>query len=167
MKLDVTVPAGLDPYVAGLFSVMEFGRPRLLRAIQGLTPAQLAAMAPGFVNSIASLALHIAANELEFAHLIMGTPVPEELKSEFLLDRPETVPVAEGETAKSLTEKLERSRAYLMERLATVSQADLDREVSVGSDQTATVRWLLALIPHHQSNHVGQILRLKKLVTEA
>jgi hypothetical protein len=165
MKMDVTVPTGLDPYIAGIVTPLEFGRASLKRVITGLTPEQLAATAPGFANSIATLVLHVAGYEIVCAHRILGTPVPDELEPEFLLDRPQNpIPVAEGETVESLTAKMDKSRAYLMDALAKVTPADLDREVPLGPDRAATVRWVLGLIPHHQSDHAGQVLLLKKLV---
>jgi uncharacterized damage-inducible protein DinB len=168
MKLDLTVPAGLDPYVAGAVSPLEFGRKRLQSVIEGLTPEQLAATFPGFANSIATLAVHIAGYEFVCAHRIAGTPVPDEIKTAFLLDKPmNPLPVAEGETAESLIARLERSRAYLLEHLAKVTAADLDRECALGPERTATVRWVLGLISYHQNEHLGQILLLKKLVTQA
>lgn len=166
MKIDIAVPGGLDPYVTGVVSTMELGRRNLLRTLEGLTPAQLTATAPGFANSIASLVLHVAGYELVCTHRIAGGAVPDALKAEYLLDRGQTVPVAEGETAESLTAKLERSRAYLLERLAKVTQADLDREFAMGPERSATVRWALALLSYHQSEHLGQMILLKKLVTQ-
>lgn len=165
MKLDVAVPSGLDPYVSGILTPLDFGRKRLQSLIEGLTPEQLAATAPGFANSIATLAVHIAGYEFVCAHRIAGTPVPDELKVAFLLDRPmNPLPVAEGETAESLVKRLEQSHSYLLEHLATVTGADLDRECAMGPERTATVRWVLGLLSYHQNEHLGQIILLKKLV---
>lgn len=165
MKLDVVVPSGLDPYVSGILTPLEFGRKRLVSLIEGLTPEQLAATAPGFANSIATLAVHIAGYEFVCAHRIAGTPVPDELKAAFLLDKPmNPLPVAEGETAESLVKRLEQSHAYLLEHLGKVTEADLDREFPMGPERTGTVRWVLGLISYHQNEHLGQIILLKKLV---
>lgn len=165
MKLDLTVPTDLHPYIAGIATAMEFGRAALKRNLQGLTPEQLSATAPGFANSIATLVVHLAGYEIVCAHRILGTPMPDELKVEFLRDQPQTpIPAAVGETADTLVNKLDRSRAYLMKVLATVTPDDLDREFQLGPDRSATVRWVLGLIPYHQDEHLGQILLLKKLV---
>lgn len=167
MLLDLAVPAGLDPYVAGVVSTLTFARPRMLKVLEGLTPEQLMATAPGFANSLSSLALHVAGYEIVCAHRISGTPVPAELKPDFLLDRQGTVPVAEGETADSLTAKLERSRAHLLAELAKLTAADLEREFGMGPERTGTVRWVLGLLPYHQSEHLGQMILLRKLVAQA
>ncbi len=167
MKLDLTIPTQLHPYIAGVVTPMEFGRAALKRNLQGLTPEQLSATAPGFANSVATLAVHVAGYEIVCAHRILGTPMPDQLKAEFLRDQPQNpIPVATGETVESLTEKLDRSRAYLMNVLAALTPDDLDRTFEMGAERTATVRWLLGLIPYHQDEHLGQILLLKKLVTQ-
>ncbi len=167
MKLDLTIPADIHPYVAGIVTPMEFGRNALKRNLQGLTPEQLAATAPGFGNSIATLVVHLAGYEIVCAHRILGTPMPEELKVEFLWDQPQNpIPAPVGETVETLVDKLDRSREYLLKVLATVTPADLDREFQMGPERTATVRWLLGLIPYHQDEHVGQIILLRKLVTQ-
>jgi hypothetical protein len=167
MKLDLIIPTDLHPYVAGIVTAMEFGRAALKRTLQGLTPEQLAATAPGFANSIATLVVHLAGYEIVCAHRILGTPMPDELKPEFLRDRPQNpIPVAIGETVETLIDKLDRSRAYLVKILATVTPDDLEREFQMGPERTATVRWLLGLIPYHQDEHLGQMLLLKKLVSQ-
>lgn len=163
MKLDVAVPAGLDPFVAGAVLPLEFGYLRVQKLIEGLTPEQLAATAPGFANSIASLVVHVAGYEITCAHRITGTAVPEAFKPVYLMDRP-AVAVAEGETVESLTTKMAEARAYLLKTLAGVKAADLDREFAMGPERTGTVRWVLGLLSYHQNEHLGQIILLKKLV---
>lgn len=119
----------------------------------------------GFANSIATLVLHIYGTEAGIAHRLAGETMSDELKAEFLLNLPQRpLPAATGETAESLLAKLNKGRSILMERLGQITEADLDRELPLGLERTATVRWLLTLLSAHQSIHAGQILLLKKLV---
>lgn len=156
------MPADLHPFVAGVASSLDFGL-RWLKGIVGdLTPEQLAKKPAGFHNSIATLIVHTAGSEIYYAHRLAGTEVPDDLKREYLLDKPlSPLPEPVGETAESLTAKMVKARAVLLGAMAGVSEADLAREAGFGPDQQG-VRWVLSLLPNHQAMHLGQILVIKQ-----
>lgn len=167
MKMEVVVPAGLDGFMAGIASDLEFGRQQLVRHLTGLTTEQLEAVPPGLTNSIATLVVHICATEVAFAYRLKGEQVPDELKPTYLLgQQQDRLPVAQGESVESLMEKMRQSRAILLETLAALQGADLDEELPVGPDRTATRRWFLALLPYHQAWHLGHLFMMKKLITQ-
>jgi len=162
MRADLSVPADLSPFVAGVAASLDFGSRWLKGLVGELTPEQLAKEPAGFRNSIATLVVHIGAAEIHYAHQLTGIEVPDDLEREYLMEvPPNPLPAAAAETAESLTAKLEKARAILLRAMARVTEADLAREAEFGPDQQG-VRWVLSLLPNHQAMHLGQILLLRK-----
>lgn len=155
--LDVTRFEGFDPVVAAYLSALDMGRARLTAALQKMTTEQLTAKAAGFKNTVATLVVHIAATEVTFAYRILGQAVPEALLAEFPPHKEELLPEITGETVESLVAKLDKSRGLLLESVKGLTAADLRREIAIGKERTATIEWLLALLPTHQALHHGHI----------
>lgn len=154
----------LVPYVAGVADSLDFGSRWIQGLVAELTPEQLASQPAGFHNSIATLVVHIGGAEIYYAHRLMGIEIPDDLEREYLRDKPlSPLPVATGETAESLTAKLEKARGVLLRAIARVTEADLAREADYGPDQQG-VRWVLSLLPNHQAIHLGQILLIRQQV---
>jgi len=161
--MDVSVSADLAPFAAQALGAVEFGKARLLAALEGQSPEQLAAVPAGFSNSIASLVVHIAGTEVTMAHGILGRPLPDDLKAEYLRDRPQNpIPQPAGETVATLTAKREKALGILRQALAGLTAEDVAREVPLGPNRSATVRWMLTALPNHQMQHFGQIQMIKK-----
>lgn len=162
-KIDLPIHDELHPMAAQSLASLDFFRPNMLRGIEDLTPEQLATLPEGYNNDIATLCLHLAATEMVFAHAITGERIGDELKAEYMITAPGgKLPRPEGETVASLTEKLHKSRSYLGEAMAKVTDESLDREFPIGPERTATIRWALALLPIHLALHMGQMQMLKK-----
>lgn len=160
LAMNMNVFPDLHPAASASLGALDFGRERLLQAIQDLTPEQLAAKPDKFPNSIATLIVHLGASEVAFSHMIMGSKIPDNLVKEYLIDkRSNVLPEPEGETVASLTAKLEKSRALVQQAFASLSDADFDREVPLGQAK-ATVRWLVGVTPLHQHQHLGHIQML-------
>lgn len=161
MPMDMT---GFDPVVRATAELLTFGRERLFTTVEGLTEAQLHAVPAGLTNSIATLLLHLGGTEVGFAHLILGQTLSDELKSAYKRNVPQKpLPAAEGETLDSLKAKLAQSLGYMEQAMRSLTAADLDREIALGT-RTLTVRELLKLAGNHQSQHLGQIQIIKQLV---
>lgn len=148
---------------------LAFGLRILKGAIRDLTPEQLAFVPPGLANSIATLVLHVAATELVVVEQFTGRPVSEDLRRAVLLDRYTPAPGAPippadpGETAESLTGKLERARAELQALLEQLTPADLERTFPFrpgGRPQPLT--FFLHLLPFHLASHYGHIAIIKR-----
>lgn len=164
MRTDLSVPVDLNPFVAGVAASLDFGFRWIQALVEELTPEQLARVPAGFRNSIATLIVHTAGSEIYYAHRLTGTEIPDELKLEYLLDKPlSPLPAATGETAQSLIAKMVKAREVLLKAIARVSEADLLREANFGPDQQG-VRWVLSLLPNHQAMHLGQVLLIKQHV---
>jgi uncharacterized damage-inducible protein DinB len=163
MKFALPAHPELHPYLAAVASSVEFGKNRLIQSMQGLTPEQLHATPAGFTNSVATLVLHVAAANVSFAHRLKGERVPDELKAVYKLDQPQSpLPVAVGETVESLTEKLERATALLIETLGSIKEPNLEQEIPFGKEHTATMPFVYGVISIHPTLHHGQIQMLLK-----
>lgn len=168
-RMDAPLPAGMDPRAAVSCAALDTGLTRLLGLLQELGPDELHKVPAGLSNSIATLAVHVAATEIRMGYRLMGrqvpADVPTELRADYLMDQPQSpLPAPRDETAASLRAKAERARAVLKEALAGVDAADLEREIALGPDRTATVRWAVAMLPGHQMQHFGQMQMIRKLL---
>lgn len=144
---------------------LEFGRDRLKELLKDLTPEELSTRPEGFPNDIATLAVHIPAIEVRFCHLIQGKELPADLAAEYLLDQPmNPLPRPSGETVASLESKLDKAMGYVRDMLSSLTAEDLDRVVPARPGFEYTVRWMVGLLPMHQSQHFGQMQMLKRLI---
>ena len=167
MKMDATIPENLHGFVAGIAASLDFGQTTMKRVIADLTPDQLNKVPAGLANNIATIVVHVCASEVSFAHRLKGVPVPDDLARKYLTGpHGDHLPVPVGETAESLKAKMEESRGMLLATLATMVDTDPEEELSWGKDRTATRRWILSLLPGHQSAHVGQMQMVKKLIQQ-
>lgn len=163
--MDVSVPADLAPFAAQALAAVELGKARLLAALEGLTPEQLATAPAGFSNSIAALLVHLSGTEVGMAHALLGRSLPDDLRAEYLRDRPQNpIPQPVGETLATLTAKREKALAILRQAVAGLRPEDAGREVQLFGDRTATVRWVLTILGNHQMQHFGQIQMIKKFL---
>lgn len=153
----------MDPIVSLAYGQIVSGKNRLTALIQDLTPEQLAERPAGFKNSIASLIVHVCANEINWAHRLLGQPVPDELARDFPRGKPgEPILQPSGETAESLTAKIDRARALLEATFRQIKDADLAREWPLGPERTVTSRYGIMGMPTHLSQHFGQMQMIKQ-----
>lgn len=155
--LDVTRFEGFDPVIAAYLSPLDVGLARLIATLKKMTTEQLTVKPAGFKNTVATLAVHIAATEISFAYRIQGQPVPEELLAEYPPHKEEFLPEINGETVESLVAKLEKGRGILLNTVKGLTAADLEREIQIGPERTASVAWFLALASYHLALHTGHI----------
>lgn len=163
MRIDLKVPVGLHPFVEATVGSLEVGRERVKKEIASLTPEQLAKVPEGFSNSIATLVMHIAGTEANFAYRIgHDQEAPQEVQALYLLDRPQKpLPAPEGATVESLNAALDQARALLVETIAKLGETELAGSYQAfGRDMSR--KWLLALLPQHISQHFGQIQMVKR-----
>lgn len=161
--IDMNKHPDLYPAADIVLGALQFGRDLIKELLSSLTPEQLAAKPEGFSNDIATLLVHIPAIEIRFSHMIQGKELPADLAAEFLLDQPQSpLPRPVGETAASLQAKLDKGLEYVREMLAGLKAEDLDRTVPARPGVSYSVRWMVGLLPIHQSQHFGQMQMLLK-----
>jgi len=150
-------------FAAGIQAALDYGVTRLQGLLKEMTPEQLEATPAGYNNSIATLVIHTYGLEARLSYGFRGQQVPEDLAQELLLNLPrtQTLPVVKGETAESLLAKVEKSHSLFKEALATLTEADLDRELPMGPNRTVSIGYLLSLLPHHQGQHYGHMQMIK------
>ncbi len=151
-------------FAAGIAAALEFGVTKAKDLIKDLTPEQLEAVPSGFSNSIATLIIHTYGFEGRLSFGFQGRKVPDDVAAELLLNLPrtQTLPVVTGQTAESLTAKLEKGHGLFLETLGQLTEADLDREIEMGPNRKVTIKFLLSLLPHHQGQHYGHMQMVKK-----
>lgn len=165
MTVDLNKYPDLHPAASQVLGELEFGRGLIKNVMNDLKPEQLVAKPAGFTNDIATLLLHIPAIEIRFSHLIQGKELPADLAAAFRLDQPQSpLPQATGETIDSLREKLDLGLSYVRQTLQTLKDEDFDRMVEAGGGRSYSVRWMVGLLPMHQSQHFGQIQMILKLI---
>ncbi len=161
--LDVPGVPQMHPAAAEAWYVLEFGRERLLKEVEGLTEEQLFTVPAGFRNSIATLLCHIAGSDMAFAHNLSNRTMPDELKAEYFLGRNDNLLIEpKGETKESLLAKFDRSRAALKEALLQLTAEDVEKTLERPGGMQITMRWMLALVGYHATLHIGQIQMVKQ-----
>lgn len=152
-------------YIAGVFDALEFGVARVKKILEGMTPEQLNTVPPGLKNSIAALVLHTYGVEANFAHRLAGKPTPDDMKIQYLLDQPQNpLPQPQGETAESLTAKIEQARALLQESFSQLAEEDLNADWEAPNGRKVPYKYLVSLLPQHQGQHYGHIQYIKQLI---
>ncbi|BCG58164.1 DinB family protein [Paenibacillus sp. URB8-2] len=130
---------------------------------------------PG-MNSIGNYCLHLAGNEYQnFGTAVGGRPLIRERSNEFSAEG--------GFSRDELVEKLKEVRSQSEAILSSLSEADLNSEVTVPYDvgdwnrmkrgqaseedakEVKSIRTLLVRIPAHYGYHTGQIVLLAKILS--
>ncbi|USG65598.1 DUF1572 domain-containing protein [Brevibacillus ruminantium] len=137
---------------------------RIKTALDRLPEELLWEKARGGTNSIGNLCLHLAGNE--YQNIISGIgqkPFIRERSAEFLAEG--------GIEAGTLLQKLTDIRTQTRNVLATLTAADLDKEVMIvyppGAGIESYTRTVLELLYHttaHYSYHTGQIVYMTRLL---
>jgi uncharacterized damage-inducible protein DinB len=153
-------------YLAAIMAALDFGYARMQSVLEGMTPEQLATAPAGLKNSAAALVLHTYGTEVNFAARLTGKQVPQDVKESYLLHIPHDplLPQPQGETAQSLTAKMEQARAGLKAAFEQLTDADLEKEYEMPNGTKRSFRALVNLLPQHQGQHFGHIQYIKQLV---
>ena len=128
--------------------------PALKETLADVTAAEAAARpAPG-AHSIWELVLHIAAWEDVFRRRLEGEPVNEPAEGDF----PQ---VQDQQGWNAAVAKLDAAHAQFIEKISTLTDADLSRIVE-GKDYT--IAYMLHGVVRHHVYHAGQVGILKRIV---
>jgi uncharacterized damage-inducible protein DinB len=176
-RLILTPLSGFLSAEAGSFvAQLDDQSRRLSEAIRDITPEELGWQPEPGMNTIGMLLAHLAIVDVFWSGVPGGydqDQAQKELRITFDDDGmplPEDAPPPVGLQGKDLTffdDLLRRARAFLKERIVSLTDADLDREIvrrrDDGSERTVNVRWILYHILEHFAGHFGQILLLRHL----
>jgi len=175
---DIKAPESFKSQQVGLFvAQLDDQNRRLLKDVEGITPAELEWQSAPGLNTIGMLLTHIALVEAWWIHvgpLAAGSveaaaePLPGILGITF---KDDGLPIEEagGQPPKVLAGRdlsfyedlLRKARNFTKECTVSMTDADLDRTGSLkrgdGSKGTYTVRWVLYHLLEHEAAHYGQI----------
>ena len=159
------------PRIGRLIWQMDDVRRQVLRAVEGLSAAQLSWHPDPRCESIGTLLLHIAAVERSWiGEDIMRRPMePEEWNAAFAIRLNQ--PQIEGQPLEYFLAVLKREREQCYTDLCGFTDADLDRAITpldpgdpANAENQFTMEWILYHVMEHEAHHKGQIALMKRLL---
>lgn len=165
-ELTLHQPAGYAPQIAGWIAGMQDLRQQTLKAVHGLSPAQLEHLPTNFDNSIGSLLYHIAAVEIGWLYVeVLEQEFPAESHRWFTTDRDESgrLLAITGETLEHHLARLDYVRKELLTVFAGMDASDF-RRARVLPEYHVTPEWVLYHLLEHEAGHLAQIKMLRKLL---
>jgi uncharacterized damage-inducible protein DinB len=167
--------------VASFLAQMDDQSRRLFEGLDGATPDELRWQPYAGMNTIGMLLAHNAIVEVFWTKVALnqdqkpaiepilgigmdddGMPLPEDGKPPAVL---------EGKDLAFYKGLLQKARAHVKETAASLSDADMEREVvrirPNGDRRVFNLRWYLYHILEHFSGHYGQVLLLRHLYKAA
>lgn len=167
-QLVITPPAGIDDGVGRWIWALEDVRRRTLGALDGLDEAALDWSPDEQAHSIATLLYHIAAIEADwlYAEVLELEAFPEAAAALF----PHDVAGADGRLTRIAGESLVQHRARLdairanvLDAVGGMSLEEFRRPRSLAA-YDVTPEWVVYHLVQHESEHGGEILRLRRLL---
>ena len=170
---DVLVSATGFPTELGYFMAgMDELRGRLSEAIADMSSQQLGCRAVPGAHSIAALVLHIGEAEWYWMQMVVnGQRLTDDVRQSAFwdaLDNPDSF-AEKNYSAEFCLDQAEKIREQTRQLLATFNDKDLDRIFSRkkrGEITEHSLRWILHHLMDHESEHRGQILMLRRLLSE-
>jgi len=149
---------------------MEDVRRRTLKYVEGLTTEALSWHSQEDIESIGTLLLHIAAVERSWiGEDIMRRPMGDEWKIAFPIRF--GMPQITGGSLAFFREKLEEVRTQTREDLATLSDVDLGRPITLldsgesgEPEHRFSIEWILYHVMEHEAHHKGQIAVMRRFL---
>lgn len=166
--------------VALLLAALDDQGRRLIEETRGLSPAELAWQpAPG-MNTIGMLLAHVAVAETHLGQVgllgeernhvrdVLGIEVEDEGMP--LPKGGAPPPALSGKDHAFFADLLTRGRTHTRTVAATLSDTDLEREITRtrrdGAKRISNLRWILYHMLEHEAAHLGQILQLRHMLRE-
>lgn len=171
------LPGFRSQEAASFLAQMDDQTRRLMEGLQGATPEELEWQPYPGMNTIGMLLAHNAIVEVFWTLVAIeraekpsaepilgikddddGMPLPEDGKPPAVLA---------GKDLAYYDTLLKKARAYLKKTAASVTDADLEKEITRtrpdGTQRVLNVRWYFYHILEHYSGHFGQVLLLRHL----
>lgn len=151
---------GADRDVGRWLAALEDSRGRTLRELDGVAPALVDRPPDGPLGTIGSLLYHIGLIEADWvANDILGLDDPDDLVA--LLPWPDRddagrLTVVTGESLDVHLARLAAIRAWVMDRLATLTAADLDRTRALPRYDVSP-GWAIHHLLQHEAEHRSHI----------
>jgi uncharacterized damage-inducible protein DinB len=166
-SLRVDAATGYSPAVGRLVWALDDTRGRTLKAIEGLTQAELDWSDSAAPNSIGTLLYHTAAIEADWVFCdILGLAIPDDLTTLFAVDVRERngrlSPVG-GDLGSHLA-RLATVRRAVRNALRQLADDDLDRTRAMEGYEVSPA-WAIHHLMQHEAEHRGQIGELRQRAT--
>lgn len=145
-------------------------RARTLKAIAGISQAELDWQPPRCANAIGSLLYHIGVIEADWLYTeILECPMPDHLRLLFSVeDRTSDGKLTNacGESANQHGYRLALVREQLLQTLSTMTLTEF-RRIRHLRDYDVTPEWVVVHLLQHEAEHRGQIVALRKAFTDS
>ena len=170
-SLIIGATEGFSPGIGRLVAMMRYTRSTTLRAVQGLTVAQLDHLHDGTSNSIGALLAHIASVELGYQRATFegrGASLPEheaELTVAVHLGDPARKEIR-GHALAHYVGILEAVRAFTLDELARRDDTWLDTATTFGKGRQVNNHFMWFHVFEDELNHRGQIRWLRNRLPE-
>jgi uncharacterized damage-inducible protein DinB len=154
-------PIADDPEVGRWLSAMEDARRDTLRELETVTPDMLDARPDARLNGIGTLLYHIVLIETSWLldEIFEGDPGPEWISDVLPFDDRDAsgrLTEVEGEPLETHLERLRRVRAYLVDRLRPMANAEFHRVRHLEPYDVAP-DWVLHHLLQHEAEHRAHI----------
>lgn len=160
---------GLATEVGFYFAGMEELREQLEEAVIGMADESVQRPALPGAHAIGALVLHIGEAEWYWMEMVVSghklTAEDRGMACWDVLENADSFPT-KGYSAEFCLNEIKRIREQTKRKLATFTDADLDRIFSIerrGEIREQSLRWILHHLIDHEAQHKGQILMLKRL----
>lgn len=163
---------GFSEGIGLLLAGMEDVRAQLRETVLDLSDEAVNSRLRPEVHSIAQLVLHCGEAEWWWIQCVVGgKEVDDILESKVFWDVLDETNEPSGITAAECISEIDDVSTLTRNRLAAFSDEDLDtffeREKRDGSKEDFSLRWILHHLIDHEAQHKGQILMLKRLLSQA
>lgn len=151
----------MDPQARAFIETINLLHDDMVKAVDGLTDAQINWRHPHLSNTIGILLRHVAGSERYWiVEVVAGRPIHRRRDSEFGGERLEKKP---------LVENLRAAQAEVTGILARLTSGDLSaeyQEMIRDAPRMVTKAWAILHSIQHTAYHLGQIQLFRKMATE-
>ncbi|MCP3977235.1 MAG: DinB family protein [bacterium] len=156
--------------LAGELWRMQNTRQRTLDAVDGLTDAEVDAMAPRFDNTIGATLYHIAAIEADWLYAdILEVDYPDWMGDWFPFDVREEAGILSPAPGFSIANHLERLATVRGHFLVDIKQLPAEAFALFNgvAENPSTPEWVLHHLRQHEGEHRGQIQSIRTVLDSA
>ena len=147
----------MDPQARAFVEIINILHDDMVKAVDGLTDAQINWRHPHLSNTIGILLRHVAGSERYWiVEVVGGRPIHRRRDTEFERERLEKKP---------LVENLRAAQAEVTGILERLTAGDLSTEVQHQAGHV-TKAWAILHSIQHTAYHLGQIQLFRKMATE-
>ncbi len=165
MVFDLKGESNMTPNVGILYSTVRENFLRLKSITEGMSQEEVDYHGPSsMLNSTGQLIKHLAYTDLKWVFRFKDEPVPDALEKKYgpTLDENSRLPNVKEVPLQDLLSNYQDVFDMFRSECMRLNDNDLDRMVTYGNGEGATVRWGIWHISDHNRYHQAHINQLRK-----